>query len=51
MDNDFKFSIIVDCNFNGNFEEGIESIINQSLNFEDNIYIIFIDSNVIVILK
>lgn len=45
MDNDFKFSIIVDCNFNGNFEEGIESIINQSLNFEDNIYIIFIDSN------
>ena len=44
VDNNFIFSIIMDCNFHGNFEDAIKSIINQSLNFEDNAQIIFINS-------
>ena len=44
VDDNFIFTIVMDCNFHGSFEEGIESIINQSLNFEDNAQIIFIDS-------
>ena len=35
----------MDCNFHGNFEDAIKSIIDQSLNFEDNTQIIFINSD------
>lgn len=45
VDNNFIFSIIMDCNFHGNFEDAIKSIIDQSLNFEDNAQIIFINSD------
>lgn len=45
VDNNFIFSIVMDCNFHGNFEDAIKSIINQSLNFEDNAQIIFINSD------
>ena len=45
VDNNFIFSIIMDCNFYGNFEDAIKSIIDQSLNFEENTQIIFINSD------
>ncbi len=45
VDDKFIFTIVMDCNFHGNFEDAIKSIINQSLNFEDNAQIIFINSD------